>query len=248
MSEYITRIRTEQGDKQIDYNFLANLPQSDPTLAQSGKFADAKVVGDKIKSITDDVTQLNNEMQELNDGVGSSFESHINSTATDSQSGHMSADDKAKLDGVEQNANNYSLPVASKSSLGGVKTTSDISSAAGLTACPIIDGVPYCKNVDTVATTAEMNLLSGLTSVSEKPKTQTITLASGSWIDKCQTVSVSGVTSNSIVMVSPDPYTSNYDAYMEASIRCISQSSGQLTFSCKYDVKTDVSVHVVILG
>ena len=51
MAEHITRIRTEQGDLQIDYNALANLPTSDTTLSQSGKFADAKVVGQKIQEV-----------------------------------------------------------------------------------------------------------------------------------------------------------------------------------------------------
>lgn len=39
----------------------------------------------------------------------------------------------------------YSLPIAS-STLGGVKTTSTVTSTSGLTACPIIEGVPYYKN------------------------------------------------------------------------------------------------------
>ena len=51
----------------------------------------------------------------------------------------------------------YSLPVAS-STLGGVKTTSSVSSTSGLTACPIISGVPYYKDTNTtygvVSTTA----------------------------------------------------------------------------------------------
>ena len=42
--------------------------------------------------------------------------------------------------------NNYSLPTAS-STLGGVKTTSTVTSVSGYTAVPIIDGIPYYKNV-----------------------------------------------------------------------------------------------------
>lgn len=44
------------------------------------------------------------------------------SEATASTSGLMSADDKSKLNGIEEGANNYSLPTASSSTLGGVKT------------------------------------------------------------------------------------------------------------------------------
>lgn len=53
--------------------------------------------------------------------------------------------EKNKLAGIADNANNYTLPVAS-STLGGVKTTSTVTSTTGLTASPIINGVIYYKN------------------------------------------------------------------------------------------------------
>lgn len=43
----------------------------------------------------------------------------------------------------------YSLPTAGKDTLGGVKTTSTVTSASGYTACPIIGGVPYYKDTAT---------------------------------------------------------------------------------------------------
>lgn len=46
----------------------------------------------------------------------------------------------------------YTLPTAS-STLGGVKTTSTVTSTSGLTACPIISGVPYYKNTTYSAAT-----------------------------------------------------------------------------------------------
>ena len=60
--------------------------------------------------------------------------------------------EKEKLSGITAGANNYTLPVANNSTLGGVKTTSTVTSASGLTACPIIDGVPYYKDTNTVYT------------------------------------------------------------------------------------------------
>lgn len=56
--------------------------------------------------------------------------------------------EKNKLAGITENANNYTLPVAS-STLGGVKTTSTVTSTTGLTATPIINGVPYYKDTNT---------------------------------------------------------------------------------------------------
>lgn len=70
-------------------------------------------------------------------------------TATSSANGLMSKEDKAKLEKIEAGANKYTLPTASNSTLGGVKTTSFVTSNSGYTACPIINGVPYYKDTDT---------------------------------------------------------------------------------------------------
>ena len=75
--------------------------------------------------------------------------SHSHSAATTSASGFMSKTDKTKLDGIASGANKYTLPTASSSTLGGVKTTSTVTSTSGLTACPIISGVPYYKDTNT---------------------------------------------------------------------------------------------------
>ena len=103
------------------------------------------------------------------------------SNASQSASGLMSADDKKKLDGIATNANNYTytLPTAS-STLGGVKTTSTVTSTSGYTACPIISGVPYYKDTDTNTDTKVTNTLNttakayvtGTTSASTNTGTQ----------------------------------------------------------------------------
>lgn len=61
----------------------------------------------------------------------------------------FTTDEKNKLAGIAENANNYALPTASRNILGGVKTTSTVTSTTGLTATPIIDGVPYYKDNNT---------------------------------------------------------------------------------------------------
>jgi len=53
------------------------------------------------------------------------------SNATQTSSGLMSNTDKTKLDGIAENANNYTLPSAG-SSLGGVKTGGDVTIASGV--------------------------------------------------------------------------------------------------------------------
>lgn len=54
----------------------------------------------------------------------------------------------------------YTLPTAS-STLGGVKTTSTVTSTSGLTACPIISGVPYYKDTNTTYTHPNSGVTAG---------------------------------------------------------------------------------------
>lgn len=90
-------------------------------------------------------------------------------TASQAEAGAMTSADKAKLDGVAAGANNYVLPIAGKGTLGGVKTTSDVASAAGYTPVPIIDGVPYYKDTDTTYADATQSA-HGLMTAADKKK------------------------------------------------------------------------------
>lgn len=51
--------------------------------------------------------------------------------ATTSANGLMSKEDKAKLDGVANNANKYTLPAATTGALGGVKKVAHVADPAG---------------------------------------------------------------------------------------------------------------------
>lgn len=63
--------------------------------------------------------------------AGKADSSHTHSAATTSAAGLMSASDKSKLDGIASGANAYSLPTATSSTLGGVKTGSNITNSSG---------------------------------------------------------------------------------------------------------------------
>jgi len=58
--------------------------------------------------------------------------SHGHGGATQSEAGFMSAADKKKLDGIAEGANKYSLPTATSSVLGGVKTGANITNNSGV--------------------------------------------------------------------------------------------------------------------
>lgn len=89
-------------------------------------------------------------------------------------------DEKTKLAGIASGANKYSLPTASSSTLGGVKTTSTVTSNSGHIACPIIDGVPYYKDTNTIyspATTSANGLMGSTDKANLNTVMSTLTLA-----------------------------------------------------------------------
>ena len=85
------------------------------------------------------------------------------SDATQSASGLMSASDKTKLDGIATNANNYTLPAATDSAIGGVKQGTNVTIAA--------DGTISATNTtySTATTSAD-----GLMSSTDKSKLDNI--------------------------------------------------------------------------
>lgn len=66
---------------------------------------------------------------------------------TETNNGFMTSSLLNKLNNISENANNYVLPMAT-TILGGVKTNSTVSSTAGLTSCPIINGIVYYEPVE----------------------------------------------------------------------------------------------------
>ena len=73
----------------------------------------------------------------------------------------------------------------------------------------------------------------------------TITLAAADWSSNTQTVNVTGMTADGVVMVSPDP--TDQSAYTSAGILCTAQAAGTLTFTCDTVPSGDLSVNVVML-
>lgn len=106
------------------------------TLQSSADITDIANNFAKIEELAVTSSELNSAVSTLNNTI-STKETNLKKVATTSANGMMSSTDKTKLDGVANNANNYVLPTAS-STLGGVKTTSPVTSNSGYTACPII--------------------------------------------------------------------------------------------------------------
>jgi hypothetical protein len=73
----------------------------------------------------------------------------------------------------------------------------------------------------------------------------TVTLAAAGWSSNTQTVSVTGMSADGVVMVSPDP--TDQSAYTSAGILCTAQAAGTLTFTCDTVPSGDLSVNIVML-
>lgn len=93
--------------------------------------------------------------------------------ATQSSTGLMSASDKAKLDGIAVNANNYSLPSATSSTLGGVKVGSNISVSSGtisISKANVTNALGYTPSASDTTYSAATQSSNGLMSASDKAK------------------------------------------------------------------------------
>lgn len=69
-----------------------------------------------------------------------------------------------------------------------------------------------------------------------------ITLTVAGWSDNSQTITVSGVTANNAVVISPAP--NSYSSYGELGVYCSAQAANSLTFVC--DSTPDVALLVNI--
>lgn len=111
MAQLVKKIRTEQGDLQIDYNALANLPTTDTTLAVSGKAADAKTVGDSFNNIYASFSNPNLL-------INSDFRNPVNQRGATSYESKTSGKDVYNIDrwhasyGTITTVNNGSITVA----------------------------------------------------------------------------------------------------------------------------------------
>lgn len=86
-----------------------------PTANQTPAFGGTFNVSQPVSDATGHITAINSRTVTI-----------PSTEATTSAAGLMSTSDKSKLDGIETSANNYTLPVATPSALGGVKSGTDI--------------------------------------------------------------------------------------------------------------------------
>lgn len=91
-------------------------------------------------------------------------------------------------------------------------------------------------------TTVEKNKLAGLSA----PVSRTASLTVAGWSNKAQSVSVAGVTANSILTVTYAP--ASHDAWLDAGVYCSAQGAGTLTFTCESVPTAALTANIVILA
>ena len=78
--------------------------------------------------------------------------------------------------------------------------------------------------------------------------TKTAQLTVSGWSSNQQIVSVSGITANNLVIISPDPAANNYSAYTQCEIRCTTQAANKLTFTCKKTPSIAITVNIAVIS
>lgn len=153
-----SELTNDSGFKTTDNNTTYSLSKSGSTITLTGSDGSTTSVTDSDTNTTYGVVSTTADgLAPKRDGSTTKYlradgtwavPPDTNTTynaATTSTNGLMTASMVTKLNGIASGANAYTLPTASSSTLGGVKTTSAVTSSSGYTACPIISGVPYYK-------------------------------------------------------------------------------------------------------
>ena len=91
-------------------------------------------------------------------------------------------------------------------------------------------------------TTEEKTKLEGLSA----PVARTATLTVAGWSGTTQTVSVTGVTADSILTVTYAP--ASHDAWLDAGVYCSAQGAGTLTFTCESVPSAALTANIVIIA
>ena len=80
-----------------------------------------------------------------------------------------------------------------------------------------------------------------------KPKSVPVTLTVSGWVDRAQTVAISGVLADETAqLIQPVPALTSQAAYIEAGILCTGQAADSLTFTSTTAPTDDLTVYVVI--
>ena len=122
---YLVKDSTTEGDLYQEYLYIDGKWEKIGTHKQEVDLTDYAKKSEAVKSVE---TTTTGDLVQLNVIKVNTTQSNVNiSAATQQLAGVMSAVDKNKLDSIAYGANNYTLPIASATALGGIKLGSGLS-------------------------------------------------------------------------------------------------------------------------
>ena len=126
---YLVKDSTTEGDLYQEYLYVDNKWEKVGTHKQEVDLTDYAKKSEAVKSLDISQDETSNYLQ-LTTVNGTIIPKSALMPATSSVAGLMTADDKAKLDGIATDANKYTLPIASATALGGIKLGSGLSATS----------------------------------------------------------------------------------------------------------------------
>ena len=152
---YLVKDSTTEGDLYQEYLYVDNKWEKVGTHKQEVDLTGYAKKSEAAKSLSISQDEESNVLNLTTvDGTPASTTALM--PATSSTAGLMTANDKAKLDGIATGANNYTLPVASATALGGIKLGSGLSATT--------DGT-VSVSADVVAGSVEWNSIKNIPNV-----------------------------------------------------------------------------------
>lgn len=155
---YLVKDSTTEGDLYQEYIYVDNKWEKVGTHKQEVDLTDYAKKSEAVKSVE---TTSTNDLVQLNVIKVNTMQSNVNiASATRQLAGVMSAVDKNKLDGIAEGANNYTLPIASATALGGIKLGSGLSAASDGTVSVSADVVAGSVEWDSIKNKPNVAILS----------------------------------------------------------------------------------------
>lgn len=145
---YLVKDSTTEGDLYQEYLYIDGKWEKIGTHKYEVDLTNYAKKSEALKSVE---STLTNDLVQLNMITVSGTQSDVNITkATQQLAGVMSAVDKNKLDGIADGANNYTLPIASATALGGIKLGSGLSATSDGTVSVSADVVAGAVQWDSI--------------------------------------------------------------------------------------------------
>lgn len=140
--------------------------------------------------------------------------------------------------------------VTSDKLAGSAVTTAKINDSAVTTGKINDSAVTTGKIADSAVTNDKLASGAAVANIGYTPQEQhsslSITIAVSDWNNNTCTKTVSGVTANNTVIISPA--VSSIEDYGEAQVRGIAQAANQITFACEDTPSDDLTVNIAVLG